>query len=279
MQRHILGQAGMPDEPESPLAAAVSARDADTLNMVAEAIRHRQVLLAFQPVVRAGPPSVPVFYEALIRVLDETGRVIPARDFIPAAEDSEAGRQLDCLALEMGLGVLAAHPGLRLSVNMSARSIGYRRWTRSLHAGLRRRPDIADRLILEISESSAVLVPELVIDFMDELRSRGISFALDDFGSGFSSFRYFRDFFFDILKLDGQFARDIHEDPETQVLVSGIVAIAKGFDMVTVASHVERREEAQALTRLGFDCLQGYLFGAPCISPGWKSQKKNQDAA
>ncbi len=279
MQRRIPKLADVPVGQDSPLNAAVSTRDANTLTMVNEAIQHKQVLLAFQPVVSAKDPNAPVFYEALIRVLDETGRVIPAKDFIQAVEDHDCGRQLDCLALEMGLEVLAANPGLRLSINMSARSIGYGRWMRSLKSGLRRRRDIGQRLILEISESSAVLVPELVIDFMDDLRARGISFALDDFGSGYTSFRYFRDFFFDILKLDGQFSRDIHKDCDNQIIASGIAAIAKGFDMYTVASRVEHPKDAQTLQHLGFDCLQGFLFGAPTVSPDWAPHKKNCNAA
>ncbi|WP_372886375.1 EAL domain-containing protein [Shimia sp.] len=279
MQRHDANLTGLHEGLDSPLNAAVGLRDADTLRMVTEAIRHGQVLLAFQPVVRARARQEIVFHEALIRVLDATGRVIPAKEFIDAVEGCEAGRQLDCLALELGLGVLASHPSLRLSINMSARSIGYGRWMRSLDAGLRRRPDIAERLILEISESSAVQIPELVVDFMDDLRARGISFALDDFGSGFSSFRHFRDFFFDILKLDGQFSRGIRADPENRVLAGGIAAIARGLDMYTVASRVEHPEDARILTELGFDCLQGFLFGAPTINPEWQAKKKNSDAA
>ena len=72
---------------------------------------------------------------------------------------------------------------------------------------MRRESSIADVLILELSESSAMLVPELVMHFMRDLRQRGITFALDDFGSGTTSFRYLRDFAFDIVKIDGQFTK------------------------------------------------------------------------
>lgn len=272
-------KANVPPGHETPLGFAVTNRDADTLSMVKEAIRHKQVMLAFQPIVSAADMKTPAFHEGLIRVLDETGRVIPAKDFMGAVEDNETGRQLDCLSLELGLSILAAHPGLRLSINMSARSIGYSRWMQVLKRGLNRRPDVGERLILEISETSAVHVPELVINFMDDLQSRGISFALDDFGAGFTSFRYFKDFFFDILKLDGQYTRNIHKDSENQIIAGGLAAIARSFDMYTVASRVEHPEDAKVLTQLGFDCLQGFLFGAPTVSPSWKASKKNKNAA
>jgi EAL domain-containing protein (putative c-di-GMP-specific phosphodiesterase class I) len=87
----------------------------------------------------------------------------------------------------------------RLSINISARSIGYGQWVDILGRALRRDSLIADRLILEIMESSAMLVPELVMHFMRDLRQRGITFVLDDFGAGTTSFRYLRDFAFDIV--------------------------------------------------------------------------------
>jgi EAL domain-containing protein (putative c-di-GMP-specific phosphodiesterase class I) len=102
---------------------------------------------------------------------------------------------------------LAKYPDLRLSINISARSIGYGQWVDILGRALRRDSSIADRLILEITESSAMLMPELVMHFMCDLRQRRITFALDDFGAGTTSFRYSRDFAFDIVKIDGQFTK------------------------------------------------------------------------
>ena len=145
----------------SPLNFAVAQRDRETLSMVTRAVERRDVVLAFQPVVQTLRPDRPAFYEGLIRVLDDTGRVIPAQDFIGAAETTEVGRKLDCLALEMGLLSLAEDRSLRLSVNMSARSIGYPEWMRILNRGLAMDDHIGERLILEITESSAMMMPEL----------------------------------------------------------------------------------------------------------------------
>lgn len=269
MGKKIVTWANIPSGHDNPLAYAVSARDHSVIRMVEEAVRHKQVMLAYQAVVPAGRQDRPAFYEGLVRVLDETGRIIPAREFIDAIETMEAGRIIDCIALEKGLRTLRDYPGIRLSINMSARSIGYPRWMRTLKRGLAQDPTAAERLILEITESSAMLVPELVVNFMTGLQRKGISFAIDDFGAGFTSFRYLKEFYFDILKIDGQFIRGIADDPDNQVLTRALIAIAEQFDMVTVAESVERPNDAIYLQNIGLHCLQGYYFGAPTVQPPW----------
>ncbi|PIV77959.1 MAG: EAL domain-containing protein [Rhodobacteraceae bacterium CG17_big_fil_post_rev_8_21_14_2_50_63_15] len=261
--------AHIPAGQDNPLSVAVSIRDRSVIDMVKQAVHHKQVMLAYQAVVPAGQQDKPAFYEGLIRVLDETGRVIPARDFIDAVEVTETGRIIDCLALEKGLKTLSDYPDLRLAINMSARSIGYARWTRILKRGLAQDPTIAERLILEITESSAMLVPEIVVGFMNELQRQGISFALDDFGAGYTSFRFLKDFYFDILKIDGQFIRGVATDADNQVLTGALITIGRQFDMITVAESVEKPEDAAYLMALGIDCLQGYYFGAPTVRPPW----------
>ncbi|MFC7702938.1 EAL domain-containing protein [Plastorhodobacter daqingensis] len=255
----------------SPLSFALAERDRETLTLVRRAVEARRVMLAFQPVVQARRPDRPAFYEGLARIMDSNGRVIPARDFIDVAETTELGRMIDCLALELGLETLAQQPGLRLSINMSARSIGYPRWLRTLEAGLAPDPTIAERLILEVTESSAMAVPDLVSVFIDDLHARGITFALDDFGAGYTAFRFFKEFFFDVLKIDGQFIRGIHANTDNQVLTKALISIARHFEMFTVAESVECAEDAAYLTSIGIDCMQGYYFGSPSLSPVWLS--------
>lgn len=259
------------DGPRNALEHAVGQRDAGILAMVRRAIEHRQVLMAYQPIVAAARPETPAYYEALVRVLDETGRIIPAKDFITTVEDTEDGRLLDCVALEKSLDELAREPGLRLAVNMSARSIGYKKWSRTLQRGLAADPTIAERLILEITEHSAMMVPELVVSFMTDLQQKGVSFAIDDFGTGYTALRFFKDFSFDILKIDGQFIRGVADDADNQVLVSAMIAIAQQFDMFTVAEQVETADDFETLLQLGVDALQGYYFAAPTVSPPWRA--------
>lgn len=257
-----------PHSYDDPLSAAVNQRDRSTLEMVRSALEHKPVMLAYQPIM-ASTGDV-AFYEGLIRVLDETGRIIPAREFINVIEETEMRRIVDCLALEKGLRALRKNPTLRLSINMSARSIGYARWKRVLDRNLRNDPTLGERLIMEITETSAMLVPELVIAFMADLQERGVCFALDDFGAGYTSFRYLRDFYFDMVKIDGQFIRGIAHNPDNQVLVRALVSIAQHFDMFTVAEFVENSDDATFLAENGIDCLQGYYFGAPTVRPPWE---------
>ena len=241
--------------------------------MVRKALDERRALLAFQPVVQSRMTNRAAFYEAFIRILDDQGRVIPARDFMGAVETSEIGRRIDCLALDLGLAALAREPSIRLAVNMSARSIGYPSWLMTLERGLRADPSVAERLILEITESSAMLMPDLVTVFMADMQARGICFALDDFGAGYTAFRYLKDFYFDIIKIDGQFVRGVSRDPDNQVLVQALVSIARHFDMVTVAESVETLEDARYLVDIGVDCLQGYFYGIPSTEAPWLASK------
>lgn len=262
----------------SPLAIAVAERDGETLDLVRAALRDRRVVLAYQPVVMGSDPSLIAFHEGLVRVLDETGRVLPARDFMGAIETTELGRLIDCAALDLGLQALAREPGLRLAVNMSARSIGFPRWIETLRRGIEAEATVAERLILEITESSAMLMPELVVTFMSDLQRKGISFALDDFGAGYTAFRYFKEFFFDIVKIDGQFIRGIARDPDNQVLTQALIMIARQFDMFSVAELVETAEDAEWLRAQGVDCLQGYLFGMPTTVPVWEDAARRRRA-
>ena len=264
---------------QSPLDIAVRNRDRKTIEMVRFAIDHKNTLLAYQPVMMSNDPTKVGFYEGLIRVLDETGRIIPAKDFIEVIEGTELGRKIDSLSLNMGLKALFENQGLRLSINMSAHSIGFGPWRRNFYRWIERDDTIAERLILEITESSAMESPQKVVKFMDELQLLGVSFAMDDFGSGHTALRYFKDFFFDVLKIDGQFIKSIDKDLDNQALVKAMISIAKHFDMLTVAEFVETRAEAETLITLGTDCLQGYFFSAPSTRPRWATEQSRQAAS
>ena len=198
-----------------------------------------------------------------IHEFEERDQVIPARDFMATVEQHELGRQIDCAALQMGLMALQRNPQIRVSINMSARSIAYPNWMRTLRRGLKACPTAGERLILEISEESAMVMPDIVTVFMQDLQRQGISFALDDFGAGMTSFRYLRQFLFDFIKIDGQFIRGIATSPDNQCMTRALLAIAHEFDMHAVAESVESGPDAQVLADMGMDCMQGYYFGAP----------------
>lgn len=242
---------------------------ASTRAMVSDALRSGRIALAFQPVVDAGNPHRPAFYEGLARILDPQGRVVPAAQFMDAVEDHDLGRQLDCATLELGLAELRRCPDLRLAVNLSPLSIGCPHWAETLERGLTDDPTAGERLILEITERSAMEMPDQVRRFMAALQVRGLSFALDDFGAGQTSFRHLRDFRFDVVKVDGQFSGNVAGDPDNRALIRALVGLARHFEMFTVAEHVTGTEDAACLADLGVDCLQGFFFGAPALAPPW----------
>jgi len=258
-----------------PLSHAITERDQSVMDMVNEALAKKQGVIAFQPIVQAGNVGHIAFYEGLIRILDKTGRPIPAKDFMGDVEDTETGRLIDCLTLELSLVALAADPRLRLSVNMSARSIGYPRWMKTFTSGLSQRDQVGHRLILELTEPSVMAMPELVGAFMKDIQKTGVSFALDNFGSGTTKFRHLRGSFFDILKIDGQFSKNIARDIENQVIVETMRQLGQNLDMFTVATRVESAQDAAMLTALGVDCLQGFHIGAPKLKVPEASEQQD----
>ncbi|ADO41723.1 EAL domain-containing protein [Ketogulonicigenium vulgare] len=251
------------NNPTDPLQHALASREADIPRLVTEALAQDRARLVFMPVVAASGGQRIAFHEGLIRLLDENGRLIPAGSFMAEVEETGLGRDIDATALRLGINMLQVNPHLRLAINMSARSIGDGTFRRTLEDGIRRTPRIGERLILEISENSAMLMPEVVIRFMAEFRPHGITFALDDFGAGLTAFRYLRDFLFDMVKIDTIFIRGIHASPDNQVVTEALVSVAHQFGMFAVAEGVETADEAAFLQELGVDCLQGYLFGVP----------------
>ena len=252
--------------PRDPFDYVIASRDRDIGTLVADSLSRDRAQLAFQPVVTAAIPPRVAFYEGLIRLRDEGGRILPAGSFIAQVEETAIGRDIDCAALRLGLDMLAQHPKLRLAINMSARSIGDGKWRDTLDRGLRRSADIGPRLIFEISEASAMLLPEVVVRFMAELQPRGVCFSLDDFGAGLIAFRHLKDFLFDMVKIDSLFIRDIEGSADNQAIAAALLSVAHQFEMFAVAEGVESEHEARLLRKLGVDCLQGYLFGIPKAS-------------
>ena len=243
------------DALRDPFHFAMASRDADVLTLVREALAAGRAKLAFQPIVTACANGRIVFYEGL--------RVIPAAHFMPVIEEMDLGRQIDCVTLDLALKLLQHNPYLRLSINLSARSIGDGQWRRILEAGLSGPGSVGERLIFEISETSAMVLHEIVTRFMEEVQPRGLSFALDGFGAGMTAFRHLKYFYFDLVKIDKGFIRGIERDPDNQVLTRALLTVAHQFEMLVVADGIETAQEAALLTKMGADCLQGYHFGVP----------------
>lgn len=258
----------------SPLEAALAQWGSEAMSLVERALDRGDTKLAFQPAMRSDGRGV-AFYEGLIRVLDDTGRVIPAQEFLGNVEDLDLGRRIDCAALITGLRALKSNPDLRLAINMSARSIGYPKWMSILRRFSRDHPSVIERMILEINESSAMQMPEIVAVFIEEYSAKGVTFTLDDFGAGTTAFRHLKGFCFDILKIDGQFARNVDQDADNQVMTEALICLAGHLDMLVVAESVETEAEAAWLQRAGVDCMQGYYFAVPTLTPPWEDPGPN----
>lgn len=257
----------------SPLDVAISVQDRETMAEVALALKERRMRLAFQPAVYAADPTIIGFFEGFIRLLNRRGTVIPARDFMAAVEQNELGREIDCAALQLGLMAMQRNPLIRVSINMSARSVGYQRWVTILRRALREHPRLGQNLILEINEASALQVPDVLKPLMAELREFGVVFALDDFGAGVTSLRLLRDLRFEIAKIDGDLVKTVDGSTDSQVLVRAAIALAHEMGMYVTAEAVETEGEANWLRAAGVGCLQGYLFGAPTVTPDFRAYR------
>ena len=235
---------------------------------IAQALARGRMRFHFQPVVRADAPGFVAFHEMLARMVEVDGRILPASAFIGHAEDNALGRAIDRLALETALDELAAEPGLRLSINLSPRSMGDYDWLGVLTDGAERLGRrVTGRLILEITESEAIAASGQTQDFMDHVRGYGCAFALDHFGAGATGFRNFRDFRFDVVKLDGGFVAGVARCRDSQALVGCLLTAARHFEMMVVAERVENAADAAWLAEAGVDCLQGYYYGRPAARP------------
>jgi len=230
---------------------------------VAQALSQGRVGFHFQPVVRAGNPVFLAFHEMLARLTLPNGQILAAGAFLPLVADGPLGRAIDRLALAQALRHLAENPTMRLSINISPLSMGDEDWLAILGAAARGGTGVCGRLILEITEDAAIQNASMLRDFMEHVRGTGCALALDDFGAGATGFRHFRDFRFDIAKIDGAFVQGVHASPDSQALVECLISIGRHFEMMLVAERVEDPADAAWLSAQGVDCMQGYLYGRP----------------
>jgi len=150
-----------------------------------------------------------------------------------------------------------------IALNVSGRSLNEPTLPRFITDALHRREVEPGRLIVEITETSAVSDLHDAQRFIESMRENGVRVCLDDFGSGFSSFAYLKHLDVDMLKIDGQFIRDLPSDRDNQVFVKAIVDVAKGLKKLTVAECVEDGGTLEVLRSFGVDLAQGYHLEEP----------------
>ncbi len=233
------------------------------------ALQRDRLELAYQPVVRTASHEVS-FYECLLRMRGAKGEQIAAGDFLPVAEEIGLVRLIDRRVFDMAVDELCAHAGARLAINISGLTTTDAAWLRSLIATVKARPDIAPRLMIEITETAALHDMEETIRFVKAVRDVGCRVALDDFGAGYTSFRHLKALAVDIVKIDGSFVTDLAEQPHDFLFIKTLQDLAQGFGLKTVAECVETAEVAELLAREGVDFLQGYHFGEPSQERPWR---------
>jgi diguanylate cyclase (GGDEF)-like protein/PAS domain S-box-containing protein len=237
-------------------------------DQVQAALREERILFAFQPVVVAATEEVD-HYECLLRMRTPDGAIVSAGDFVPIIEQLGFIRLIDRYVLDKVMGELDAHPTVRLGLNISGLTAADRPWLRALVSKVRNRPEIASRLIVEITETAALYDIEESARFVSALRHAGCSVALDDFGAGHTSLRHLQSLAVDTVKIDGSFIRNLATSPENQVFLRHLLGLAKGFGFATVAECVATAEDAAILKDEGVGLLQGHHFGWPSLDRPW----------
>ena len=236
--------------------------------MILDALAAGGTELAFQPILRSGLRQRIGFFEGLARLRLERGEVLMPGAFLPVIEQAGRGPQLDRYVLRHALGTLEDRPRLRVSINVGLQTMTDPGWINLLQREVADRPHLTDRLIVEMTEL-AVADPDITVPFTRTVRALGVTVVLDDFGAGHTAFRQFRDLALDGVKIDGFFSRGIENDADNRCLIKALVDIARHFEMFTVAEFVETPEQAQCLTDLGVDFLQGHLFAPARQHPDW----------
>jgi diguanylate cyclase (GGDEF)-like protein len=239
---------------------------------IMSALKSDRLVFAYQPIVGAKSRK-PDHYECLLRLSREDGSVATAGDFIPAAETLGLVRLVDRRALEMAVAQLYAHPQIKLAINVSGTTACDQSWLQSFINYVRENREVAERMTVELTETAALHGFEENSRFVTRLRDMGCRVAIDDFGAGYTSFRNLHNLHVDMVKIDGDYVKNLNTSPDNQLFVRTLVDLAKNFRLETVAEWVSSEEDAKLLAELGIDYFQGFYFGEPTVSPDWMTSQ------
>jgi diguanylate cyclase (GGDEF)-like protein len=238
---------------------------------IVTALNERRIVMAFEPVVRADVRDV-AFYECLIRMERDDGRMLLAPDIVPVAERLGLIRLVDHRVLELVVAELAQAPGVELSLNISPDTTMDPDWWASIESLMRAHPGVAERLIVEITETVAIQDLGDLRGFVTRLKNFGSRIAIDDFGAGYTSFRNLRKLGVDIVKIDGAFVQNIARSADDRAFVQTLIDLARRLDIKTVAEWVQDEEAAGLLRDWGCDYIQGRLIGLASAERPWDAQ-------
>ena len=242
------------------------------------AIQDDSLQLYYQPIAPTrATPGAERFGELLLRMRDEDGLIIGPGPFLAAAERYNLLTAVDRWVVGAALGALEGrYQGVRVrdrhelfSINLSGSSIGDETFLAYVRSQFAERGVPPEVICFEITETVAITDLSAAVAFITELRALGCRFALDDFGSGLSSFTYLKKLPVDFVKIDGNFVREITSDPVDRAMVESVNRISHEMGLRTVAEFVETDAIMQTLRALGVDYAQGFGVARPEAFAGW----------
>ncbi len=246
----------------SPAAESARLRNISIADEVNAALDENRMKLVLQPIV-ASNTLKPAFYECLIRMVRPDGTLVGAAEFIEIAEQLGMSRLIDHRTLELAIGLLKKHGDLTLSLNVSSMTCSDPDWLVALQKLTGGQPRLTRRLIVEITETTAIHDLDQTIAFVDTLKEYGCRVAIDDFGAGYTSFSNLKHFNADLVKIDGGFVKNLVTDPSDRIFIKMMAELSAAFGMETVAEWVTDEATADIVKDLGITYMQGFHFGKP----------------
>ena len=250
--------------------ATMRARNGQTqwATRLEQAIDEDQFVLHAQQIFPLATAPGGLYAEVLLRMVEVDGGLVAPGAFLPAAERFHLASRIDRWVLRRVVNLLVSQADLSaidtLCVNLSGQSIGDRAFHRQAVQILAAAgPEICKRLCLEITETTAVTNMTDAALFVEEVRALGVRVALDDFGAGASSFGYLKSLAVDLLKIDGQFVRDVMDDPLDDATVRCFVDVARVVGVKTVAEFIDKPAVLARMKEIGVDYGQGFLLHRP----------------
>lgn len=240
-------------------------------NYLFKAYKENRLRLAYQPIINSKTGKA-AHHEALLRLVNQSGKISSAGPLIPVAEKMGLIDIIDTMVMEMVVQELRNAPDIVLAFNVSNMTTEDSVWLDTLARLLKETPEIAPRLIVEITETAVLRDLRRTAFFVASIQSMGCQVALDDFGSGYTSFRQLKALSVDMVKIDGVFIKDLAQSADNQFFVKTLLDFAQGFGLTTVAEFVENGEITKILMEMGVDYMQGYYFGKPVNHRTWLNE-------
>ncbi|WP_410750686.1 putative bifunctional diguanylate cyclase/phosphodiesterase [Citrobacter sp. U14242] len=240
---------------------------------MAMAIVNKEFVVYYQPIVDSFSREI-YSYEALIRWIHPLKGLLPPDSFIPVAEKTGMINEMGKSVLEIACREAASWAvPVKISVNVSPVQLSSKAFAGIVLSILKETGLPAERLELEVTESSLFTESNTPMNTLNKLRALGVRISIDDFGTGYSSLSRLSRLAFDKIKIDKSFVHSISTQEDALNIIRLITGMAKSLNMKAVAEGVETEEQLASLQALGCDFAQGYLFGKP--QPGINGKIRN----